>query len=94
MVIPDWYNIKAPTILLNGKKGEAQDVAMQPFFDEIDKVTWATIEGAAHFRHSCRPAGEATGKVLPLSRASSGYVLVNVAADWQRFRDSCQCFLT
>ncbi|KAI0393938.1 Alpha/Beta hydrolase protein [Xylariaceae sp. FL0594] len=49
--IPDLKGIKAPTLLLNGTEDEAQDVAMQPFFDHIDKVKWITIDGAAHFAH-------------------------------------------
>jgi pimeloyl-ACP methyl ester carboxylesterase len=43
--------IKVPTLLLNGSADEAQDVAMQPFFDQIEKVKWITIDEAAHFIH-------------------------------------------
>jgi pimeloyl-ACP methyl ester carboxylesterase len=50
-VIPDLPNIKVPTLLLNGRQDEAQDVAMQPFFNNIDKVKWITLEQAAHFTH-------------------------------------------
>lgn len=44
-------SIKAVTLLLNGAQDEAQDVAMQPFFDNIEKVKWVTLDGAAHFAH-------------------------------------------
>jgi pimeloyl-ACP methyl ester carboxylesterase len=44
-------DIKAATLLLNGSKDEAQDVAMQPFFDHIRKVKWVTVDQAAHFAH-------------------------------------------
>ncbi|KAI0975843.1 Alpha/Beta hydrolase protein [Xylaria arbuscula] len=49
--IPDLSGIKATTLLLNGDQDEAQDVAMQPFFDHIEKVKWVTISDAAHFAH-------------------------------------------
>lgn len=44
-------NIKVPTLLINGAEDEAQDVAMQPFFDHIEKVKWVTLDNAAHFSH-------------------------------------------
>jgi len=43
--------IKVPTLLLNGAEDEAQDVAMQPFFEHIEKVKWITLDNAAHFCH-------------------------------------------
>ncbi|KAH8158131.1 hypothetical protein CIB48_g10122 [Xylaria polymorpha] len=43
--------IKAATLLMNGAQDEAQDVAMQPFFDNIKHVKWVTLDGAAHFAH-------------------------------------------
>ncbi|KAI1423432.1 proline-specific peptidase [Xylaria sp. FL1777] len=49
--VPELKRIKAPTLLLNGEQDEAQDVAMQPFFDHIEKVKWVTLDGAAHFAH-------------------------------------------
>ncbi|KAI0102259.1 Alpha/Beta hydrolase protein [Nemania sp. FL0031] len=49
--IPELGNINATTLLLNGAQDEAQDVAMQPFFDNIKKVKWVTLEKAAHFAH-------------------------------------------
>ena len=36
---------------MNGAQDEAQDVAMQPFFDNIEKVKWITLDSAAHFAH-------------------------------------------
>ncbi|KAM7191688.1 Alpha/Beta hydrolase fold [Rhypophila sp. PSN 637] len=50
-VVPDLHRIRVPTLLLNGREDEAQDVAMQPFFNLINKVKWVTFEGAAHFTH-------------------------------------------
>lgn len=49
--IPLLSKIKAPTLLINGSEDEAQDVAMQPFFDHIEKVKWITLADAAHFSH-------------------------------------------
>jgi pimeloyl-ACP methyl ester carboxylesterase len=43
--------IKATTLLVNGAQDEAQDVAMQPFFDHIKHVKLVTLDGAAHFAH-------------------------------------------
>ncbi|KAM3088750.1 hypothetical protein ACMFMG_000380 [Clarireedia jacksonii] len=53
----DWTSISildkiaVPTLLLNGSEDEAQDVAMQPFFDKIEKAKWIVIDDAAHFIH-------------------------------------------
>ncbi|RYO94916.1 hypothetical protein DL766_001219 [Monosporascus sp. MC13-8B] len=49
--IPLLDRIEAPTLLLNGADDEAQDVAMQPFFDHIRKVKWVTLDNACHFSH-------------------------------------------
>ncbi|KAK0625000.1 Alpha/Beta hydrolase protein [Bombardia bombarda] len=49
--VPLLGRIRAPTLLVNGSEDEAQDVAMQPFFDGIERVKWVTIDGAAHFTH-------------------------------------------
>lgn len=49
--IPFLSKIKVPTLLINGSEDEAQDVAMQPFFDHLEKVKWVTIDNAAHFCH-------------------------------------------
>ncbi|KAI0478678.1 proline-specific peptidase [Xylariaceae sp. FL0804] len=49
--IPMLGSITAPTLLINGSDDEAQDVAMQPFFDCIGKVKWVTLDNAAHFSH-------------------------------------------
>lgn len=43
--------IKVPTLLINGTQDEAQDVAMQPFFDLIENVKWVALDNAAHFSH-------------------------------------------
>ncbi|KAI0199168.1 proline-specific peptidase [Astrocystis sublimbata] len=49
--IPELKGIKAPTLLINGAQDEAQDEAMQPFFDHIPKAKWITLDEAAHFTH-------------------------------------------
>ncbi|KAI5923266.1 proline-specific peptidase [Camillea tinctor] len=49
--IPLLNAISVPTLLINGREDEAQDVAMQPFFDHIKKVKWVTLDNAAHFSH-------------------------------------------
>lgn len=49
--IPKLPRIKVPTLLINGAQDEAQDVAMQPFFDHIGQVKWITLDNAAHFSH-------------------------------------------
>lgn len=45
------HKIHVPTLLLNGTEDEAQDVAMRPFFENIDKVKWITMDNASHFAH-------------------------------------------
>jgi proline-specific peptidase len=49
--VPLLESIKVPTLLINGAEDEAQDVAMQPFFDHINQVKWVTLDNAAHFSH-------------------------------------------
>ncbi|KAJ0123919.1 proline-specific peptidase [Diaporthe amygdali] len=49
--IPKLPRIKVPTLLINGVQDEAQDVAMQPFFDHIVKAKWIKLDNAAHFSH-------------------------------------------
>lgn len=50
-VVPQLHKITAPTLLINGSDDEAQDVAMQPFFDLIGRVKWVTLDNSAHFSH-------------------------------------------
>ena len=50
-IVPRLHKIKATTLLVNGEHDEAQDIAVQPFFDGIDKVKWVTIADAAHMPH-------------------------------------------
>ncbi|RYP13139.1 hypothetical protein DL767_010898 [Monosporascus sp. MG133] len=49
--VPLLSKIPVPTLLINGAEGEAQDVAMQPFFNHIQKMKWAKLDNAAHFSH-------------------------------------------
>lgn len=41
-------NIKASTLLINGRYDEAQDICVEPFFRNIDKVKWLTLENSSH----------------------------------------------
>ncbi|KAH7320642.1 proline-specific peptidase [Stachybotrys elegans] len=50
-IIPELHKIKVPTLLMNADQDEAQDVAMQPFFDEIPDASWIKFSDAAHFTH-------------------------------------------
>jgi pimeloyl-ACP methyl ester carboxylesterase len=49
--VPELHKINVPTLLINGSEDEAQDVAMQPFYDCVRQVKWVTLDGAAHFSH-------------------------------------------
>ncbi|KAL9114131.1 MAG: hypothetical protein Q9227_001903 [Pyrenula ochraceoflavens] len=48
---PTTYGTIVPTLLINGSEDEAQDEAMQPFFELIPKVKWVELDNAAHFSH-------------------------------------------
>ena len=41
-------HIRATTLLINGRHDEVQDVAMQPFFEQIQRVRWVTLENSSH----------------------------------------------
>ncbi|KAG9236196.1 Alpha/Beta hydrolase protein [Amylocarpus encephaloides] len=49
--VPLLSRIEVPTLLINGAEDEAQDCAMQPFFEYLKKVKWITLDNAAHFCH-------------------------------------------
>lgn len=44
-----------PTLLLNGEHDEAQNVCVAPFFKNIPKVKWITMDGASHMSHVEQP---------------------------------------
>jgi pimeloyl-ACP methyl ester carboxylesterase len=50
-IIPDLHKIKVSTLLLNGRFDEAQDIAMAPYFNLIQKVKWVTFALSAHVPH-------------------------------------------
>ena len=50
-VIDDIAKINVPTLLLNGRYDEAQDLVMEPFFRLLPKVRWYTFAEASHFGH-------------------------------------------
>ena len=41
-------HIRVRTLLINGRHDEVQDVAMQPFFEQIHRVRWITLEKSSH----------------------------------------------
>ena len=47
-VIDELKHINARTLLLNGRYDEAQDLAMQPFFDIIPRVKWFQFAESSH----------------------------------------------
>jgi L-proline amide hydrolase len=49
--IEEAHKITAPTLLINGKYDEVQDVAVAPFFEQIAKVRWVTLEQSSHMGH-------------------------------------------
>ena len=40
--------IEVPTLVLNGRYDEAQDVCVAPFFEKIPRVRWVTLEKSSH----------------------------------------------
>jgi pimeloyl-ACP methyl ester carboxylesterase len=50
-IIDSLHKIKTPTLLLNSRYDEAQDSAVQPFFDKIDKAKWYTFSESSHMPH-------------------------------------------
>ena len=47
----DIPKINVPTLILNGRYDEAQDITVEPFFRLIPKVRWYTFTDASHFSH-------------------------------------------
>ncbi|KAL9050851.1 MAG: hypothetical protein Q9162_006395 [Coniocarpon cinnabarinum] len=43
--------IEAPTLLLNGTDDVAQDLSVKPFFQNIPRVKWVTLNHAGHYMH-------------------------------------------
>ena len=43
--------ITVPTLLINGEYDEAQDICVAPFFRNIPKVKWVTLQGGSHMPH-------------------------------------------
>ena len=40
--------IEVPTLVLNGRHDEAQDVCVVPYFENIPRVRWVTLERSSH----------------------------------------------
>jgi pimeloyl-ACP methyl ester carboxylesterase len=53
-IVKDWTSIgrlhliHVPTLLINGRKDIAQDFVVEPYFEEIPKVKWITLENSTH----------------------------------------------
>ncbi|KAF2872025.1 Alpha/Beta hydrolase protein [Massariosphaeria phaeospora] len=45
------HNIRAATLLINGRYDEAQDVCIKPWFKKIPKVKWVMFENSSHMAH-------------------------------------------
>ncbi|KAJ7592774.1 proline iminopeptidase [Mycena floridula] len=47
----DAHRIKVPTLLLNGRYDEAQDIVVEPLFQAIPNVKWFTFPESSHMAH-------------------------------------------
>ncbi|KAJ3570789.1 hypothetical protein NP233_g4164 [Leucocoprinus birnbaumii] len=47
-IIDRLHLVRAPTLVINGRKDIAQDFVVQPFFDKIQRVKWVTLENSSH----------------------------------------------
>jgi L-proline amide hydrolase len=50
-VVDELHRINASTLIINGYYDEAQDIAVQPFFDLIPKVKWFQFAQSSHTPH-------------------------------------------
>ncbi|KAK7435528.1 hypothetical protein VKT23_019650 [Stygiomarasmius scandens] len=50
-ILDELHLISVPTLLTNGRKDEAQDSTVMPFFKGIPKVKWVTFEKSSHTPH-------------------------------------------
>ncbi|KAI9685739.1 MAG: hypothetical protein M1822_004299 [Bathelium mastoideum] len=56
-ILKDWegyseaHKINVPTLLINGRYNEVQDVAVTPWFMSIPKVKWIQLEKSSHMAH-------------------------------------------
>ncbi|KAL9623738.1 MAG: hypothetical protein Q9160_001968 [Pyrenula sp. 1 TL-2023] len=55
--LKDWegwseaHKINVPTLLINGRYDEVQDIAVAPWFKHIPKVKWIQLEKSSHMGH-------------------------------------------
>ena len=47
-ITSELHKINVPTLLVNGKFDEAQDITMEPYFREINKVKWVRFAESSH----------------------------------------------
>lgn len=47
-VVDDLHKISVPTLLINGRYDDAQDVGVVPFFKEIPRVHWIQFAESSH----------------------------------------------
>jgi pimeloyl-ACP methyl ester carboxylesterase len=47
-IVDRLHLINVPTLLINGRYEQADDAAMGPYFANIPKVKWVTLEQSSH----------------------------------------------
>ncbi|KAF7315973.1 Proline iminopeptidase [Mycena indigotica] len=50
-ILDDAGKIQTPTLILNGRYDEAQDIVVAPFFESIPRVKWVTFAESSHMIH-------------------------------------------
>lgn len=50
-VIDRLHKIDIPVLTYHGQYDEATDESVKPFFENIRKVKWVTVDGASHMAH-------------------------------------------
>lgn len=50
-IVDRLHLIKVPTLVLHGRKDIAQEFVQVPFFQNISKVKWVTLENSSHMPH-------------------------------------------
>ncbi len=54
-IVEEVHKIVAQTLVIVGELEGAQQIASQPFIDNIPRVTSVVVEGAAHMTHLDQP---------------------------------------
>ena len=45
------HNVQAATLLINGRYSLMQDIAIRPYFEQIPRVKWITLEKSSLMGH-------------------------------------------